>query len=219
MENTQYWNQFYNKKSLVLKPSPFAEWCLSEQYIQPSQKTLELGCGNGRDAFYFIDKGIFTFGLDASGAAIKINNEKLVADGHAKLGGFLELDFENIADLTNSLPFDIQNFDSVYCRFVMHAMPKKTADKVLNFLFDQLRPGATFCMEFRTTKDPLFQQGDAISADERITDHYRRFINTADFRAQLEDMGWVINYFVESNGLAVFKSEDPVVARIIAVKP
>lgn len=219
MENTQYWNQFYNKKALVLNPSPFAEWCLSEHYISKNHKTIELGCGNGRDAFTFISKGIFTIGLDASATAIEINNQKLAADGNTDLGGFLELDFDNIATLPNMLPIDLQKVDRIYCRFVMHAMPKHIADKVLDFFYNHLPSGALFCMEFRTTQDPLFQQGEAISADERITDHYRRFINTADFTQQLREMGWEIQYFVESNGLAVFKTEDPVVARIIAAKP
>lgn len=219
MENTSYWNQFYNKKALVLNPSPFAEWCLSEKYITPANRVVELGCGNGRDAFTFISKGIYTFGLDASATAIQINNEKLLADNNAQLGHFLELDFDQIFDLPKIAHSHLQGVDRVYCRFVIHAMPKRIADKVLQFFYDAMPSGALFCMEFRTTQDPLFKEGEAISADERITDHYRRFINTGDFRHQLTQMGWQVNYFVESNGLAVFKTEDPVVARIIAARP
>jgi hypothetical protein len=51
-----------------------------------------------------------------------------------------------------------------------------------------------------------------------MTDHYRRFIDSQTFRNKLLLLGWEIVYFEESNGLAVFGDEDPVVARCVFKK-
>jgi tellurite methyltransferase len=219
MKTNDYWNQFYNKKALVLNPSPFAVWCMESGYLTSYNRVMELGCGNGRDAFTFISKGIFTLALDAAEVAIEQNNQKLADDGLTDRGLFVALDFNDIEQLPKLAGDALNDIDRVYCRFVLHAMPKATADTLIQFLFNNLAPGSQFCMEFRTTKDPLFQQGQALSDTERMTDHYRRFIEAADFRRELETLGWAVPYFVESNGLARFRDEDPVVCRMVAIRP
>jgi tellurite methyltransferase len=219
MQTKDYWNQFYNKKALVINPSPFAVWCLEQGHISDKNSVLELGCGNGRDAFTFISKGIFTLALDAAQIAIEINNDKLEQDGNSHLGRFVALDFNDIAQLPHIAGDLLKQTDRIYCRFVLHAIPKDIADNLVQFLFDHMSPGTQFCMEFRTTKDPLFKKGEALSDTERMTDHYRRFIDAPAFRKALEAMGWEVTYFVESNGLAVFREEDPVVCRMVATRP
>jgi hypothetical protein len=81
-----------------------------------------------------------------------------------------------------------------------------------------LPTNALMVHEFRTNKDPLMMKGEVISANERMTDHYRRFIDTQVFRHKLTTLGWEEVYFEESHGLAVFGDEDPVVARCVFKK-
>lgn len=73
--------------------------------------------------------------------------------------------------------------------------------------------------EFRTTRDPLSRQGERLSATERWTDHYRRFIDTTAFRTKLKQLGLQEIAFHEGTGMATFGEEDPVVARIVVQKP
>ena len=70
--------------------------------------------------------------------------------------------------------------------------------------------------EFRTLRDPLMRQGQVLSANERVTDHYRRFLDPVALRAKLAGRGWEEVDFQEGHGLAVFGQDDPWVARVVA---
>ena len=59
-----YWNKYYSKKLGVQEPSSFAVYAL--KMMSDGDSILELGCGNGRDSFFFADNGIQVFALDQS---------------------------------------------------------------------------------------------------------------------------------------------------------
>ena len=75
----QYWNKYYNKKK-IQKASSFAIF-IFKKFLRKKIKNnlylklLDIGCGDGRDSFYFSKKKIETVGIDASKSAIK-NNKK-----------------------------------------------------------------------------------------------------------------------------------------------
>ena len=71
-------------------------------------------------------------------------------------------------------------------------------------------------LEFRTIKDPLYQKGKKLSKYERITDHYRRFINKDIFLNFLLKKNFKIIKIIEKKGLAKYKKDNPVVCRLIA---
>lgn len=81
-----------------------------------------------------------------------------------------------------------------------------------------LKAGGQILIECRSINDPLARQGEVISATERIAGHYRRFVIREELHAHLLDCGFQITFEVESNGLALFKAEDPVVIRLAARK-
>ena len=83
---------------------------------------------------------------------------------------------------------------------------------------DLLSPGGIFCIECRSINDPLARTGDVLSPDERIAGHYRRFIVLPELLEKLQQQGFQILEQVESNGLAVFGDEDPVVIRVLAAR-
>ena len=57
--NKEHWLGFYRKNER-LKESSFAQFCLP--YIEG--KLTELGCGNGRDLYYFLYNNIESYGVD-----------------------------------------------------------------------------------------------------------------------------------------------------------
>ena len=59
-----YWNKYYSKKLGVQEPSSFAVYVL--KMMSDGDSILELGCGNGRDSFFFAEHGIQVFALDQS---------------------------------------------------------------------------------------------------------------------------------------------------------
>ena len=81
-----------------------------------------------------------------------------------------------------------------------------------------LNDGGKFYVECRSTGDPLFRKGEVISSNERSEGHYRRFIDFNELKSRLIDAGFEIEESLESNGLAIYKDDDPVVIRIIAKK-
>ena len=73
-------------------------------------------------------------------------------------------------------------------------------------------------LEFRTTKDPLFNKGKKISKYERITSHYRRFIDVKEFLTRVVKYNFKISYIKQSFSFAVFKNDKPHICRLILQK-
>jgi len=208
-DRTQYWNAYYQKRSAPIKPSSFAIFCLENFFDQPCH-IYEFGCGNGRDAFYFAKNHQVT-AVDESNVVIDANNVR------AKEEGINTLNF-----ITGAFGLEVKDepksVDAVYSRFVMHAMQEDTKNKALSKAFSILKPNGKLLLEFRTNKDPLMQQGQKVGESERVTDHYRRFIDFEQFCNKLLNIGFSIDYKIEKQGLATYGNDDPVVARIIATK-
>ena len=74
--NNLYWNNFY-KKFNIKKNSNFSDFILKK--INKKKKLLEIGCGNGRDTFFFLKKDILCKAFDVSLTAIKNMNDSKVA--------------------------------------------------------------------------------------------------------------------------------------------
>ena len=64
----------------------------------------------------------------------------------------------------------------------------------------------------------MFKQGEQISDTENITTHYRRYLDYEETIKKIEDLGLTIVYKIESQGLAIYKDDDPMLIRIVAKK-
>lgn len=220
-QTAAYWEQFYARHALRHEPSPFATWCMTHQFDE-NCRLLELGCGNGRDSFAFRGRNLPTLSVDGCHVAIAGNREYQQVreqQGCAMAEGeFHAIDFSRLEQLGHIASDALQKVNTVYTRFVLHAIPEVLEDKLLDFCASILPAGGKMLHEFRTLHDPLMMQGDALSGNERVTDHYRRFIDAQSLRRKLSERGWREIFFIESTGLAPFGKEDPVVARIVLEK-
>ncbi len=217
VKNEEFWSHFYAQHSLRHDPSPFALWCL-ENHFQGASRVLELGCGNARDTFAFLHKGLPVVAIDGCEVAVRDNLEHLAEMRPQGAGEFFALNFSEVARLRELCPDSLKSINTIYSRFVLHAIPEELEDVLLNFCASILPKGGRMFHEFRTIHDPLMLKGQALSANERLTDHYRRFIDTDSFRKKLTGYGFREAYFVEAQGLAKFGNDDPVVARIVHEK-
>lgn len=205
----EYWDSYYRKRKAPIAPSSFAIFC-NESYLEPNWKILEFGCGNGRDAFYFAKTNIVT-AIDESQVVVEANSSRALQEGFSTIR-FMRGHFgEEMQGLPDAL-------DAVYARFVIHAMPEESETKALKKSWELLKKNGLLLLEFRTNKDPLMNKGEAISSSERITDHYRRFIDFSTFCEKLNKIGFEVEYSVEKQGLAAHGKDDPVVARVVARK-
>ena len=205
---SHHWKDYYKSNIAPQNPSSFAEYAYKNIIDSDFKSVLDIGCGNGRDSFYFSNNDLAVTAIDYSEEAI----ESCKDNDNLKKIKFYSGKIDNIEELVSS------KFDCIYSRFVFHAMPLKEEKIVINKSFQMLNNGGKLYIECRSTGDPLFRKGEVISSNERSEGHYRRFIDFNELKSRLTDVGFKIEESVESNGLAIYKDDDPVVIRIIAKK-
>ena len=123
--NKEYWAEWY-KKEHYNKPTPFAKF--AKQYIEHTDFICELGCGNGRDSYYFSK----TNTIEAYDFAVTNEDAKSIL--------FFK---EELKDTLNISPL----YDVVYSRFFLHCLTESEISDVL--LWNQ----GLFIAEFRAKGD------------------------------------------------------------------
>ena len=207
-KNKKFWNNFYKNNLAVSRPSSFAIFIL--KFLKKNNsKIIDIGCGNGRDLFFFKKNKIDFIGIDLSKNATQLIKKKL----------------ENKQEKNKVFNNDFVRFDykknvrtkfSIYSRFTWHTINQKNEDKFLNKISNL--PNLTYLfIETRSIKDDLCGVGKKIGKNEFVTDHYRRFIDKKDLIKKLQK-NFKIIYSKESKGFSKFKKEDPCLIRVIAVK-
>jgi len=209
--NKNYWDSFYSKNQRHT-PSQFCVCVLTE--INKDAVVVELGSGNGRDSHYFASQGHITIAMDLSEQAIK-SCEDLAQARDIKHSTFYQGDLtsaESIKTVIDQARKKANGNDMVfYSRFVMHSIDDKQEHVFLTNLAANMQPGDVIYFEFRSTEDAQL--------DKHYGGHYRRYVDTDNFLAQLENQfGFTITYSITGQGMAKYKEEDPFVSRIIARK-
>jgi len=171
---------------------------------------FELGCGNGRDAFFFGKSGINIHASDISDASIVQLNGK-ATNGNPL---FVCADFTNLPT-----PYEHQ-YDAVYSRFTLHAIQAEGASRTLKWAHANLKSGGYLYIEVRSVLDPMCGKGTKVEGerDAWINTHYRRFIRKDELVSELEGLGFTLEYVLEKDGIAVYKDDNPVVIRVHAKK-
>ncbi len=206
-----YWDNYYSNKiigdnALVGEPSSFARFTLGFLRCHlPQQRDLnvvDLGCGNGRDAAHFDDCGMKVTAVDRSRDALRL----IPREGIAKLC----CDMSDLADVE-------QAFHLAYMRFSLHAVEKKVADCVLQWVARNLLPGGCLAMEARSVNDPRYGAGQSAGEHAFVDSHYRRFIDLDQLTAQLATQLDLEILHAEENWSDAHHGDDKaVVVRVIA---
>lgn len=115
----KYWHKFYNKH-VFDSPSTFAQFCLDKI----DAEFIELGCGDGRDLYYFLRNEKDGWGVDANGGGIYITT----------------MDVNEYMDIEESP-------DIVYTRFFWHSIDTETRIRILDWTKKKI------FIEARTTED------------------------------------------------------------------
>jgi len=211
MVDRDYWNEFYKKAAVPTNCSTFAASVL--KLIHPNEPLFELGCGNGRDAFYFAEHGIPVVASDLAQDEMDELNKKSKNQNPQ----FVPADFTALPS-----PYfnDGRRFATVYSRFTLHAVREEGASSALKWAWENLQDGGILLIEVRSIKDKLCGQGTKVEGerDAWITNHYRRFIRKDELLNELQGLGFSIEYCLEQDGISVWKDDDPVVIRVHARK-
>ena len=206
--NKDFWNVFYKKKLAVSKPSNFAVFV--KKFLKNYSSTIiDVGCGNGRDLFYFKKNKFDIMGIDLSKNAVSLIKKGL----------------KNTKDKKKIIHSDFASFDykknvkkkfSIYSRFTWHTINERSEVALLKKI-SKIPNLEYIFVETRSDKDELCGVGKKISKNEFVTDHYRRFINKNNLVKKIKKSFKII-YLKESKGFSKFKKEDPCLIRLIAIR-
>jgi len=204
----EYWEHYYSNQNPSQQPSPFAQF-ISERYLLDYGELFDIGCGNGRDSFFFSSQSIQCTGVDQC-AVVKEKNEKkkleLGLDVSFLKEDFSSCDYDSLSD----------NAFSVYSRFTLHAINYEE-EKLLFQHLNSCKNLKYLLIEVRSIHDELYGQGEELGLHEFLTSHYRRFIDPATLKTTLQK-NYKIEYFEEALGFAKTETEDPCLIRLIAKK-
>ncbi len=209
----KYWERFYENNSTVSVPrfpSSFAEFCLTN-FISSKDTVIELGAGNGRDAIFFGVNGLRVYAIDQS----TVQSERHLANQSADVADRVVLIKQ---DFTLDSFSDFRDANVFYSRFTMHAIDQDGEDRLLLNVFNGLPEAGLLLIETRTTKDPLYGQGEKLDDNVYMTDHRRRFIDSRAFLEKCTNMAFKLRYFDERSGLSVLGEDNPVLMRIVLEK-
>ena len=207
IDNTDYWNQYYQNQVCSTQPSPFARYVST--LVEPGRELVDLGCGNGRDALYFAGLGLKVVGMDLSASAIQMLEERKTPNVSFFCGDFISHPAHTPA-----------RYDYAYSRFTIHAINRKQEALLLQTMYQALKPGGKFFIEVRSVHDPLYGKGQPVERNAFFYDnHYRRFIVLGELTRALEQCGYRVEYAKEQTGFAPYGNDDPPVIRVVAVKP
>ena len=188
--------------------SPFARFCLTK-FKNDVGTIVDVGCGNGRDSFFFHKSGVSCLGIDQSHEVIKNNNSICLAanvEPFFKAGDFSSFSFDSLEN---------ENV-SIYSRFTLHAINYQEENRFFENINSSSKINYLF-IEVRSTKDVLYGQGTKVGEHEFVTSHYRRFIVLSDLLERL-NKDFEIIHSEENTGLSKTEVDDPCLIRVIAKK-
>jgi len=207
-----YWNYFYKNK-IKDKPSTFSKFIKKKFLNKKKGRLIDLGCGDGRDTFYLWGPNIEALGIDKSKVIVKKNNELV------KINRSKKLYFKSISAVSPNL-LKLGKFEYIYSRFFLHTINEKLQKKLFSNILNKITKINSLCFfEFRTIKDEMYNLGFKKSKYERVTDHYRNFIDVKKFvKLHYIIKNFKIIYFIEKKNLSVYKNDNPVLCRLILKK-
>ncbi|WP_292637665.1 class I SAM-dependent methyltransferase [Mesorhizobium sp.] len=210
-DKVKYWDEFYSTKDArqASLPSQFAAFVTQE--AGDAHLIIEVGCGTGRDSFFFARHGFEVVAIDGSHAAIDRCEEM------RRLGSLSGASFVCASvgspDFLPALQEARAKADGsvlAYARFFLHAITEKEEHAFLSDMATVLKAGDRIALEYRTVRD---------ASGAKVTPaHYRRFVDPSEVFASAGRLGFTVEYAVEGFGFAKYRDDDAYVARCILGK-
>ncbi len=199
MINKSYWDEFYKLNLAPKKESKFAEFVLNfiqEHYLN-KERFIDIGCGNGRDTFYFDKNGIDATGIDIS-VKPKAQNPKFIQDD-------IRL-------------HDYSAYNLIYARFIFHALREENLDILLNSLHLSMKDSAYVFVETRSSKGVTDEIKSETYFKSAVGKEHFRMLYSKDYLSKKLEKSFEIIYVEENTGFSAINGLDPVCTRYILKK-
>lgn len=212
MKIDTYWDKYYNSSGTMknMPPSQFAAFVAVE--ARGAEIMCEIGCGSGRDSFFFARHGFEVVAIDSSEVAI----QKAIEVG--KKAGIYNVEFccASVGDdsFTHTLKEIVERRREgnvvFYARFFLHAITDDQETELLSKLATYSRKGDFIYFEFRTKRD--------VTGIKVTEEHYRRYLSPSELFVKAAEHGFTVEYAVEGYGFAKYFNDDAYVGRCILCK-
>lgn len=126
------------------------------ELLPPHAKMIDIGCGSGRDAKLFSEKGIEVFGIDYCSNLLDIAIE------HAKLASFQLMDIENMHVASES-------FDGAWAACSLGHFSKETLPNILKQIHLLLKENGCFYLSLKKGT------GELLEIDSRYEGEHKKF--------------------------------------------
>ncbi len=207
-----YWDRFYTNHARRI-PSQFAAFVASE--LKQPHLIIDIGCGNGRDSFFFAQCGHASLGLDGSATVIEVNQQAIDTSRERSIAFQQFVVGENLLDTVLTSKFAREHKELpilLYSRFFLHAIPEKFEDFLITDILRHHEKIEKIYLEYRELQDQYMEK--------TYGDHYRRFVDAKSVSSKLL-IGdhYSLDYQIIAQGIAKYGNEDPWIARQVFSKP
>ncbi|MFB6242057.1 MAG: class I SAM-dependent methyltransferase [Candidatus Nanosalina sp.] len=169
-ENTAEWYEDTHNDIEVMKKQ-------ADRFLDrvSGEKILDVGCGPGRDAEYFSEKGMNVTGIDLTERFLEIASEKVPE------ANFVKMDMREIEFKENS-------FDGIWCCASLLHIPKEEASEVLKQFHDVLEEEGIIFLAVKHGKGEERVQKDHYDGGEKFFVYYQQ----KEIENMVEDSGFEI---------------------------
>ncbi len=162
IEQKSHWDRVFAEETAFFgeKPSDYSRKALELFQREGVREVLELGCGQGRDTFYFARNNLRVAALDYAETAVDTLEEKAAEAG-------LSASINACAhDVRQPLPFPEASFDACYSHMLL-CMDLSAAEIafILGEIRRVLRPGGLVLYSVRSNFDKHYRTGRYLRAD------------------------------------------------------
>lgn len=157
-DNAEYYAEKIKSMACIAHINRFAK------HLPAKAKVLDAGCGSGRDAKIFTQKGFDVVGIDF------VQNLIAIAKKNCPKAKFLQGDFRR-------LPFENESFNGVWAyAALVHLETIKDAHRALAEFYRVLKPKGVLCVfvKAQTGKVKTAVVSDAFSCHDRFFRYYTR---------------------------------------------
>ena len=156
-EIISYWSDMYSKPNVFgTGPTKLAELAHSLIKDKPIKNILEIGCGQGRDALFFSEKGYFVETFDISENAIKFVNETKESFNIKNLNAI-------IYDVQESFPYSNNFFDFVYSNLALQFFNLESLEKIFENIYRVMKDDAIILFSTKKKGDKYYNFGTKVN--------------------------------------------------------
>mgnify|MGYP001293295740 CR=1 FL=1 len=154
-----YWSDVYSIPNVFgTGPTKLAQMAYALIKDSHTKNILEIGCGQGRDAIFFSEKGFLVETFDISENAIKFVNKTKESFNLKNLNAIVH-------DVNKIFPYHIKSFDFIYSNLALQFFDVDTLGKIFDNIDMVMKDEATILFSTKKKGDKYYNYGTKITEE------------------------------------------------------